>query len=199
MVAAFKLPPRRMTVDEFLSWDPEDGTGALWQLRDGEPEMMAPATDAHGSIQSELSFLIIAHLRASGSRCRAVANPGVVPRVRSDRNMLIPDIGITCAPPSTGRALPEPVVLVEILSPSNEAETRANLWAYTTIPSVAEIAVLGSTEVSAEVLRRRPDGTWPERPEIVGPGGELRFGSIGFAAPLAAAYATTPFAGGGGD
>ncbi|GAA0591075.1 hypothetical protein GCM10009416_31890 [Craurococcus roseus] len=46
-----------------------------------------------------------------------------------------------------------------------------------------------------EVLRRRPDGTWPERPEAVGPGGELRFESIGFAAPLLAAYATTPLAG----
>ena len=194
MTAALELPPRRMTVAEFLSWDPEDGTGALWQLRDGEPEMMAPATDAHGSVQSELSFLPTAHLRASGSRCRVVANPGVVPRVRSDRNMLIPDIGITCAPPSTERALPEPVVLIEILSPSNEAETRANVWAYTTIPSVAEIAMVGSTEVSAEVLRRRPDGSWPERPEAVGPGGELRFESIGFAAPLLAAYATTPLA-----
>ena len=194
MVAVLKLPPRRMTVAEFLSWDPEDGTGALWQLRDGEPEMMAPATDAHGSVQNHSSFLLTAHLLASGSRCRVVANPGVVPRVRSDRNMLVPDIGITCAPPSTGRALPEPVVLIEILSPSNEAETRANVWAYTTIPSVAEIAVAGSTEVSAEVLRRRPDGTWPERPEAVGRGGELRFESIGFAAPLLAAYATTPLA-----
>ena len=35
------------------------------------------------------------------------------------------------------------------------------------------VAVLGSTEVAAEVLRRRPDGIWPERPEIVGAGGEL--------------------------
>ena len=87
-----------MTVDEFLSWDPEDGTGALWQLCDGEPEMMAPASDAHGSIQNELSFLVTAYLQAGRSRCRAVTTPGVVPRVRSDRNMLIPDIGITCAP-----------------------------------------------------------------------------------------------------
>lgn len=197
MVAALKLPPRRMTVAEFLSWDPEDGTGALWQLRDGEPEMMAPATDAHGSVQNQLSFLLTAHLLANGGRCRVVANPGVVPRVRSDRNMLIPDVGITCAPPSSGRAIPEPVVLIEILSPSNEADTRANVWAYTTIPSVAEIVLVSSTEVAAEVLRRRPDGAWPERPEMVGAGGELRLESIGFAAPLAAAYATTPLAGNG--
>ena len=36
------MPPR-MTVAEFLEWEPEDRSGALWQLRDGEPEMMAPA------------------------------------------------------------------------------------------------------------------------------------------------------------
>ena len=88
------------------------------------------------------------------------------------------------------------MALIEILSPSNEAETRANVWAYTTIPSVAEIALLGSTEVSVEVLRRRPDGSWPERPEFVGPGGEFRIESVGFAAPLGAAYATTPLASG---
>lgn len=180
-----------MTVEEFLSWASTDGTGALWQLRDGEPEMMAPTTDAHGSIQSELSYLIIAHLRARGSPCRAVTAPGVIPRIRSDRNMLIPDLGVTCTPPSGSRAIPEPVALIEILSPSNEQQTWANIWAYTTIPTVLEILVLSSTEVRAEVLRRRPDGTWPEQPDPVGPGGELRIESIGFAAPLTAAYATT--------
>jgi hypothetical protein len=42
MSTARKLPPR-MTVGEFLEWEPDDRSGALWQLRDGEPEMMAPA------------------------------------------------------------------------------------------------------------------------------------------------------------
>lgn len=153
---ALKLPPRRMTVAEFLDWDPEDGTGALWQLRDGEPEMMAPATDRHGSIQGELARLIINALVERGSRCRAVVNPGIVPRVNADHNMLIPDIGITCDPPSESRALPNPLVLIEILSPSNAAETRANLWAYATIPSVAEIVVLATSRIVAEVLRPRP-------------------------------------------
>ena len=60
--------------------------------------------------------------------------------------------------------LPDPVVLIEILSPSNEPKTRANIWAYTTIPTVAEIVVLRSTSVAAEVLRRQPDGEWPEQP-----------------------------------
>ena len=96
MSAASKPLERPMTVAEFLDWSPEDGTGALWQLRDGEPEMMAPASDGHGSIQGELHRLIENHLVAHRSRCRSVVSPGVIPRVRSDHNMLIPDLGITC-------------------------------------------------------------------------------------------------------
>jgi Uma2 family endonuclease len=194
MVAALKLPARHMTVAEFLDWDPEDGTGALWQLRDGRPEKMAPATDRNGSIHGELVSLLINALVQQASRCRVVIAPGVIPRVRADRNMLIPDIGITCDPPSERRALPNPVALVEILSPSNEAETRANLWAYATIPSVAEIVVLATSRIAAEVLRRGPDGAWPEQPELLGPHDELRLDSIGFAAPLKAAYRTSGIA-----
>ena len=191
MAGALKLPPRRMTVAEFLEWDPEDGSGARWQLRDGEPEMMAPATDRHGSIQAELVRMIGNALVERGSRCRVVAGPGVIPRVRSDRNMLIPDLGVTCDPPSDQRALPNPVVLVEILSPSNEAETRANLWAYASIPSVAEIVVVFTSRIAAEVLRRGADGAWPAQPELIGPDGELRIDSVGVTVPLRAAYRTS--------
>ncbi len=51
---ALKLPPHRMTVSEFLEWDSGDTSGAIWQLRDGEPGMMAQASDAHGAIQAEV-------------------------------------------------------------------------------------------------------------------------------------------------
>ena len=44
MSTALKMPPH-MTVAEFLEWEPDERSGALWQLRDGEPEMMAPASD----------------------------------------------------------------------------------------------------------------------------------------------------------
>ena len=49
----------------------------------------------------------------------------------------------------------EPVLLVAILSPSNEAETRANIWAYTTIPSVQELLIVHSTRIEAELLRSK--------------------------------------------
>ena len=179
-----------MTVAEFLDWDSGDRTGAPWQLRDGEPERMAPASEAHGTIQAELAYLLTARLRERGSPCRVVIAPGVIPRVHSAENCLVPDLGVTCTPPSGAKTLPDPVVLIEILSPSNEAETRTNVWACTTIPTVAEIVILRSTAIGAEVLRRQPDGSWPEQAEMVGPDGTLRLDSLGFAAPLRASYRT---------
>ena len=67
----------------------------------------------------------------------------------------------------------DPVVLIEILSPSNARETRANVWAYTSIPSVAEIVLIRSTSIAAEVLRRQSDGSWPGEPQYIDAEGEL--------------------------
>jgi Uma2 family endonuclease len=190
MSSALKMPSRHMSLAEFLDWNPDEGSGALWQLRDGEPEMMAPASDRHGSIQAELTALVINHLDSRGGPCRVVIAPGVVPRLRSAENCRVPGIAVTCAPASGAHILTDPVVLIEILSPSNEPKTRANVWAYSTIPSVAEIVVLRTSSVIAEVLRRQSDGSWPAQPEMVGSEGELRLDSIGFATPLRLAYRT---------
>ena len=82
-------------------------------------------------------------------------------------------------------------MLIEILSPTNLSRTRANARAYRTIPVVAEIVVLHTTTIAAEITRRAPDGTWPQRPEYVDADVTLRLDSIGFAAPLRDVYRTT--------
>lgn len=195
MVALRKLPPSAaMTVAAFLAWDSGDRSGRLWQLRDGVPEAMAPATEAHGAIQAELTRVIGNHLLASGRPCRVVTDPGIVPRVRRAENVRIPDLAVTCAPPGTERLMTEPVLVIEILSPSNAEQTWANVWAYATIPSVAEILVVSSTERRAELLRRGGDGAWPPGPEAIGAEGALRLDSIGLALPLPALYRTTALA-----
>lgn len=189
MSAALKLPPPEMTVPEFLDW--ADVTPGLWQLRDGEPELMAPPAETHATIHSYFGFLLTAHLELAGGRCRVLTGPGVVPRLWSETNMLIPDLAITCQPPAGGRAIAEPLVLVEILSPSNERQTRANIWAFATIPSVVEMVVIDSRKIAAEVMRRSPAGEWPQRGELVGPDGMLRIAAIDFQASLRAVYRTT--------
>lgn len=184
--------PARMTVDEFQEWSAPAGLeDRRWHLVDGEPVCMAPASENHGAIQSEAAFLLIAHLRVHRPGCRVITAPGVIPHARSRMNERIPDLGVTCAPPAGGAAITSPVLLIEILSPSNETATRANVWTYTTIPSVMEILLLKSTSVAGELLRRGGDGNWPESPAMLESDAVLELDSIGFRAPIRAFYATT--------
>lgn len=191
MVALAKVPVY-MTVEEFLNWD--SGDALTYELVDGEPRAMALTNRTHGMLQNELGRQIANHLRAKGSPCDVVTAPGVIPHLFSAHNMRVPDLGVTCTPYETEQAaLPEPVLLVEILSPSNQAKTWTNVWTYTSIPSVQEILVLRTDRIAAELLRRAPDGAWPER-TIVTTDGELVLESIGFRVRLAELYARTRLA-----
>ena len=90
--------------------------------------------------------------------------------------------------------LPDPLILIEILSPSNETETWANVWTYLTIPTVMEVLVVSSSSIEAELLRRNADGTWPEVPARIKAEDALTLDSIGFSVPLVALYRTTTLA-----
>ncbi|MDQ2803034.1 MAG: Uma2 family endonuclease [Pseudomonadota bacterium] len=195
MSVALKRPSARIDLDEFLAWDSGDHSGRRWHLVDGEPAAMAPAADKHGSIQAELARLLGNWLLETGSLYRVVTEPGIVPRIRSSENWRIPDVAVTCAPPNGSVQVPAPVLIVGILSPNNYAETRANVWAYTTIPSVQEVLVVNSVRMEAELLRRDADGSWPEQPEMLLEVATLELASVNFAVPLAALYRTTSLAG----
>ena len=189
MSAALKHTVGRMTLDEFLIWDapgPE-----RWQLIDGEPQAMAPTVRTHGLLHAEIARLFANHLADGESACRVIVAPGVVPRVGAAMNFRIPDLGVICGPVLPTAVVDEPVLLIEILSPSNEQETRTNVWAYTTIPSVREILLVRASRIEAELLRRAEDGNWPDAPVIVRGEDSLTLDAIGFCTPLAALYRTT--------
>jgi Uma2 family endonuclease len=90
-----------------------------------------------------------------------------------------------------GQVVTDPVLLIEILSPSGEALTRKNVRAYSTVPSVAEVLLLGGVRTEAELLRRGRDEGWPEAPVSLGAEDDLELASIGFRAPLRGFYRTT--------
>lgn len=110
MTALPKIPVR-MTVAEFLAWNPP--STQLWQLVDGEPQAMAPANRTHGAIQNELGSLIRNHLAECSSPCSVVTAPGVIPRVQSETNLRIPDLAVICSGyDSEESALADPVLLI---------------------------------------------------------------------------------------
>lgn len=180
--------PTEMTTREFFAW-PGDGSGLMHQLIDGQVVAMSPPSSTHGVIQSTIARLLGNHIAANGLPCTVTTNPPVVPRVDANRNARCPDLGVSCAKGADSTyELTDPVVLIEILSPSNKAETWTNVWAFTTIPSVADILVIDSMKVGAKRLSRQADGTWPETPVMVEAGETLDIPSLQYAVTLDRIY-----------
>lgn len=183
--------PAHMSLEEFLDW-PGDGRARHYQLIDGEVRPMSPASATHSIIQLKIGVLLSLSITQAGAPLRALTEAAVVPGARSATNLRIADLAVTRSAISAGQvAVPEPVLLVEILSPGNERETREAVRAYTSIPSVREILVVRSTKIAAEILRRGADGAWPKAPEEVGPGGSVRLDSVGLTCPIEEFYAGT--------
>ena len=183
-------PIEPMTVDEFIAWG--DGEGGKYQLVDGEVRAMSPASTTHGTIQADLAKWLSNHLDVPGGRCRVLTEPAVQTRIRAKKNMRVPDLGVTCTADAAGQiALPDPLLLIEIMSPGNQKDTWDNVWAYATIPSVREILIVQSTRIEAQLLRRQADGSWPQEPDLILLDGILGLSSIDFSVPLSQVYAKT--------
>jgi Uma2 family endonuclease len=174
-----------MTVAEFLDQETPDGS-ERWELIDGTPEAMAPASDNHGAIQAQAAHILAGHLD-DHPRCRVIIQPGVT---TGDYNLRIPDLSVSCRSADGGEA--QTVLIIEILSPSNVRDTWRAVVGYMSTPGVQEVLVLHSTEIKAELLRRPSAGPWPRVTLL--PGGDVTLESIGFTVPLLAFYRTAGLA-----
>jgi Uma2 family endonuclease len=179
-----------MTADEFFEM-PDDGV--KYELVDGYLVAMAPTVPIHNMLQVELAYLIRRHLDDKNGSCWVGTEPGVQPKMQANFNVKIPDLGISCTPLTlTDKVMRDPVLLAEILSPSNVKETRASVWLYASIPSVREILLVHTAEPKLELFQRQSDGEWPREATIVGPGGAVQLACIGFELSVDELYRDTP-------
>lgn len=77
------------------------------------------------------------------------------------------------------------------MSPTNQADTWSNVWAYCTIPTVTEILIVSSTRMAVDLLRRDADGQWPPGPASFEERDTVTLESIGVTLPLAEVYEGT--------
>jgi hypothetical protein len=125
-------------------------------LINGVPLAMAPAGSTHGVIQSNIANLIINHLDNRGGPCVMMTNPGIIPAFRTNRNYFIPDAAVTWSEADIGvPGIRHPVVVIEILSLSNHAETWRNIRPTSTAAGPSRDSV--SLEWDCVPWRRRPD------------------------------------------
>jgi len=146
---------RRMTVDEFLSW--AGGKEGRWELHDGEPVMMAPERIVHADTKLNAAIALREAIRAVGAPCRVYPD-GMAVRIDA-RTTYEPDASVVCGPKPPGDALSidNPVIVVEVLSPSTAAlDHGRKLSGYFSLASVQHYLIL---DPDPRVLIRHKRGT----------------------------------------
>lgn len=182
-----QLPDRPMTVQEFLDWDGGGLVGKL-DLVEGRVRAQLPASDAHSTIQANVTRLIGNHLRSIQSPCRVGTEAPVVPPMRPKQNARAPDIAVTCTPPSASRVYENPILIAEVMSPSNENETWETISVLATNLSLKEVLIVQPEVVEVQVFTRGADGNWPNEPILSGPGETVRLTSLNCSLPVAEIY-----------
>lgn len=181
---------KRMTLPEFYAWNPPGDT--RYELIDGTPVAMAPPGGPHATLQFQLAREIG---NALGRRqgCSGRTEAGIVPPWRRD-TYYVADIAVTCHPVEEGWETKDPILIVEILSPSTEQDDRkVKLQDYRRLPSVREIVLIDPYRIFCEVHRRQANGVWlldllTEREA------RLMLDSVGLDIPLLDLYANLPAA-----
>ncbi len=182
-------PARRldapMTVAEFLEWD--EGGDRRYELVGGRPVAMAPARWTHGILAVRLGSRLERALRPP---CTVAAEAGIVPE-DSGVDYYVADLAVSCTPPGDRPWVPDPVLVVEILSPSTRGHDRAvKLPVYRDMASIRHIVLVDGERVHVEYWRRLAALEW--RVRDLGPGDELVIEELGIRVPLDELYRDLP-------
>jgi Uma2 family endonuclease len=135
----------RMTVAAFLDWAARRPEGERWELVGGEPvpvrgptpaHAMAAETVAHARIKRRIDHALGAALAKGGHGCEVFVSG---PKVQIDAATAFePDVVVSCAAVPNGLLVPEPLIVVEVLSPSTrDKDFTLKLAGYAALPSVA--------------------------------------------------------------
>lgn len=183
---------RPFTAGEFLVWEAQQSV--RHEFLAGEVFAMTGGTLDHNRLAGNLFAALRAGLR--GTPCEVFINDVMV-RVEAADACFYPDLVVTCseADRRAERAISEPRVVAEVLSPSTAAcDWGAKFEAYSRLPGLAEYVLVEAERVAVHVLRPNAAQRW-ERWHC-GPGESLELTSPGVTIPLAELYAGTAPAGG---
>jgi Uma2 family endonuclease len=130
-----------MDVDAFLLW--VEGRAGRWELRDGQPVIMAPERAMHALTKYAAQESLKAAIQRAGLPCRMFPD-GMTVRITA-RTAFEPDALVVCPPPTdlNTMEIPNPVIVVEALSPSTAADDHgAKLDGYFSLSSVEHYLIL---------------------------------------------------------
>jgi Uma2 family endonuclease len=188
-----------MTVAAFLDWASRRPEGERWELIEGEPvpvrgptptHAMAAETVTHARIKRRIDHALGEALAKGDHGCEVFVSG---PKVQIDANTAFePDVVVSCAEVPEGLLVPEPLMIVEVLSPSTrDKDFTIKLAGYAALPSVAHY-LLVDTQRRLVVHHHRSAGEQEFRTSIVR-GGILRLDPPGLDVDLDAMYEGVSF------
>ena len=165
----------------------EESSNVRHEFLDGEIFAMAGGTPEHGRVCANVIGLLWGQL---GGRPCSVFTSDVRVRVRARNVITYPDASVVCGPVERDsedrQAVLNPLVLIEVGSPSTEAYDRGEkLEVYKLIPSLREVVLVSCQDRRVEVWRRG-DAGWSR--EAAGPGEVARLASVDCELPVDAVY-----------
>lgn len=177
----------RIGFDEYLALERADEVRHEY-LR-GELFAMVGASRAHNLIVTRL--VVALHTRLVGRGCEVYSNDMRV-RVEATDFVAYPDIVVACGEPlfhdGYADTLLDPVVIVEVLSPSTADYDRGSKFAhYRSIRSLRDYLLVAQDEVRVEHFAAEPDGTW-RFSETCDRDAAVELPAVGCSLPLAEVY-----------
>jgi len=162
----------------------------------GEMFAMSGGTLRHNTIALNIAAVLKSHLR--DTPCRAFMNDVQV-HIENTHSYYYPDLLVSCARGArtmdlSAVTVDDPVLVIEVLSPSTEAtDRREKLLAYRTVSSLAEYMLISQDGARVEIHRRRGDIRWekieysgPESIELASVGLQIGMGEIYDGVPIEA-------------
>lgn len=172
-----------MSLEDFLAW--ERGQPERYEYAGGVVKMMTGGSLDHSTIASNLWTALRDRLR--DSLCRAFRGDT---KVIANNSVRYPDLSVTCtAVRGTEDLVLEPVLVVEVLSPSTEREDRGRKkFDYFATPSIRQYAIIEQDERRIDLYTRAED-RWTN--EVVAGEAALNLSSVGVEISLDTIYEDT--------
>jgi Uma2 family endonuclease len=149
-----------MTSDEFIAWAMEQPEGQRFELLSGRVVAMTPERSAHALAKGTVYRRLAEAVERDGLLCTAYPDGMAV--VIDDMTTYEPDALVRCGPevPPNSIKLTDPVVVVEVLSPSTRARDHGDkLIDYFRLVSVQHYLIVRTEDQAIIHHARNADGS----------------------------------------
>lgn len=178
---------RRATYADYLAT--ERASSVRHEYIDGVIVAMAGGSDEHNAIVMKLGALCVA--RVTGQR--RVYSPDQRFWIASTQRGRYSDGSIICGapehPPHDGQATTNPLVVIEVLSPSSEGDDEGDKRIdFQSLASLQAYVVVAQDDRCIKVYRRTEQGEWRTDPDVHRNGEAFELPSVSSSISVAAVY-----------